>query len=114
VLTSLEPFTEHQITAIERFIDEHDFKGWYLPGRPARQEAVFRTLLEGTPEERERFFTDTFLNLRAPTDDRPFFFNYYKWRNLFERGGDIALVTRSPPARSCLPSSCWWRSCSRS
>ncbi|MBI4514769.1 MAG: hypothetical protein HY699_03010 [Deltaproteobacteria bacterium] len=89
VLTKLQPFSDAEITTMEQFIDENEFQAWYLPNRPARQQAVFRTLLEESAVNRERFFTDTFLDLRPPTDDRPFFFSYYKWRNLFEHRDEI-------------------------
>jgi hypothetical protein len=89
LLTKLQPFTDAEIAAMERFIDGHGFEAWYLPHRPARQLPVFREFLEGTPAERDRFFDETFLSLRAPTDDRPFFFSYYKWRHLFERRNDV-------------------------
>ena len=89
ILTKLSPFTEAEISAMERFIDDEGFQAWYLPNRPARQFASFRSFIEGSPEERERLMGTTFLNLRPTIDDRPFFFSYYKWRNLFERRNDI-------------------------
>lgn len=89
VLTKAQPFSEDEIAAMERFIDDNGFEAWYLPNRPARQNAVFRTLLEGSAEERERFFHDTFLNLSATTDDRPFYYSFYKWRHLFDHRDEI-------------------------
>jgi len=89
VLTKMQPFSEEEIAAMERFLDENAFQAWYLPRRPARQERVFRTVLEGTPEEREQFFSDTFLNLRATADDRPFYYSFYKWRHLFQHRDEI-------------------------
>lgn len=89
VLTKRQPFTEDEISAMERFIDDNQLQAWYLPNRPGRQQALFRTLLQSTPAEREVFFEDTFLNLKATRDDRPFFFSYYKWRHLFEHRDEI-------------------------
>jgi hypothetical protein len=89
ILTKMQPFSEAEIAAMEQFIDKEGFQAWYLPGRPDRQQQVFRTLLEGTPEQRQRFFNDSFLDLRPTTDDRPFFFSYYKWRHLFEHRKEI-------------------------
>ncbi len=89
VLIRPEPFAPDEIAAMQDFLDENDFEGWYLPGRPAQQLPEFRTLLAGAPAERERFFADTFLELRASRDDRPFFFSFYKWRHLFEHRAEI-------------------------
>jgi hypothetical protein len=89
IVTKLQPFSDDEIAAVERFADANGFEAWYLPRRPDRQLPMFRTVLEGSAPERQRFFTDTFLDLRPTTDDRPFFFSYYKWRHLFERRDDI-------------------------
>jgi spermidine synthase len=91
VLTKKTMFSQAEITAMESFVDANGFEAWYLPGRPERQQEAFRQLLEGTPDERRRFFADTFLDLRATTDDRPFFFSFYKWRHLFEHRTEIDL-----------------------
>jgi len=89
ILTKMQPFSEAEIAAMEQFIDREGFQAWYLPRRPERQQEMFRTVLEGTPEQRQRFFSDSFLDLRPTTDDRPFFFSYYKWRHLFEHRREI-------------------------
>lgn len=89
ILTSLEPFSEASIAAMERFVDENRFRAWYLPGRPARQLPLLRGFLEGDAASRERFFEQTFLNVRATSDDRPFFFSFYKWGRLFEHRDEV-------------------------
>lgn len=89
ILTKLQPFSDAEIAAMEQFVAENKFEAWYLPHRPERQQPVFRTLLEGSPEERDIFFEHTFLNLGATTDDRPFYYSFYKWRNLFEHRDEI-------------------------
>jgi hypothetical protein len=89
LLTKKEPFSAAEVAAIERFVDANDFEAWYLPGRPDRQRPLFRTVLEGDGPAREAFLADTFLDLRPTTDDRPFFFSFYKWRHLFEHRREI-------------------------
>src|SRR5207247_2234928 len=37
-----------------------------------------------TPEERQRFRDEHWMNLAATTDDQPFFFNFVKWRALLD------------------------------
>ncbi len=89
IVTKLQPFSDSEIEAMERFVADNGFEAWYMPGRPDQQGPMFRTVLAGSAAERERFFTDTFLDLRPTTDDRPFFFSYYKWRHLLEHRDDI-------------------------
>lgn len=43
------------------------------------------TLMRGSPEERQRFMDDYEYDLSASRDDRPFFFNYYKYSGLWRR-----------------------------
>jgi MFS family permease len=44
----------------------------------------FMTLLRGSPEERERFLDEYEFDVSPCRDDRPFFFNYYKYSGLFK------------------------------
>ena len=43
----------------------------------------FRTVLRGSDEERARFIADYDYDISPATDDRPFFFNYYRWSSLW-------------------------------
>jgi len=89
IVTKLQPFSADDIAAMERFVDEHGFEAWYIPGRPDRQNTEFRTVLEGDAAAHADFFARTFLDLRPTTDDRPFFFSYYKWRHILDHRSDI-------------------------
>jgi hypothetical protein len=89
VLTRLEPFTEAELARLEDFIEREGFQAWYLPGRPDQQLAPFRELLEGDAAARAVALERTFLDLRATTDDRPFFFSFYKWRHLFAHRAEV-------------------------
>jgi hypothetical protein len=77
------------VARLERFAKDAGFEPWYLPRRGEASHPMFRRLIAGNAAERERFFTETFLDLRPTTDDRPFFFSYYRWRHLFEHRDDI-------------------------
>ena len=48
--------------------------------RPYYYEGAI-ALLSG---ERERFLRDYLFELEAPTDDKPFFFRFFRWRSLPE------------------------------
>lgn len=52
----------------------------------ARTTADFMTLLHGDDAERARFLADYEFDVSPSTDDKPFFFNYYRWSSLFGAG----------------------------
>jgi hypothetical protein len=88
VLVSPDPFTKTEIQRLEQFAIDEGFETWYLPGLPDRQLPAFRSLLEGS-HGHGGFISQTFLDLSPTTDDRPFFFNFYKWRHLHEHRDEI-------------------------
>jgi spermidine synthase len=45
--------------------------------------ADFRTVLRGSDDERARFIAEYDYDILPATDDRPFFFNYYRWSSLW-------------------------------
>jgi spermidine synthase len=45
--------------------------------------ADFRTVLRGSDGERARFIAEYDYDISPATDDRPFFFNYYRWSSLW-------------------------------
>lgn len=47
----------------------------------------FRTLLRGSEAERAAFVADYEFDVSPSTDDKPFFFNYYRWSALLPRLG---------------------------
>ncbi len=47
-------------------------------------QADFFRLMRGSPEERAAFIADYEYDLTACTDDSPFFFNYFRYGNLFK------------------------------
>ncbi len=89
VLIGREPFSESEVDALFRFARDEGFELWYLPGRPEWQLPEFRSILESEGGARRGFISRTFLDLRAPSDDRPFFFSFYKWRHLHEHRAEI-------------------------
>ena len=89
VLVRLEPFRADEIARLERFLADEGLEPWYLPGRERAQVPAFRTLFEGAAGGGASYLDKTFLDLSAPTDDRPFFFSFYKWRHLFDHRDEI-------------------------
>lgn len=50
----------------------------------AETAKIFHQLLAGNAEERLAFVEDYFYDISSCTDDRPFFFNYYRYSQMFE------------------------------
>jgi len=68
-------------------------RGWLSTGALALRPDD----LEGT----EAFLAKAALILNATTDDNPFFFNFYRWRNLGAVSGKWTSGTLSPRGKSC-------------
>jgi hypothetical protein len=92
------PFTPKEIAALRRFSRVEAFKGLVFPTRLAdlspdsdprgsrpswqRMSAIFSTVLSGSAQERLDLVRDYPYDLSPATDDRPFFFNYFKLSSL--------------------------------
>ncbi|MGQ9458851.1 MAG: hypothetical protein ACUVS5_11300, partial [Anaerolineae bacterium] len=83
------PWTPEELAAIRRFAREEQYDLVYLPDitpdevnrysqyeRPAYYEA-FQALIHG---DRAAFYREATFDVRPPTDDRPFFFHFFRWR----------------------------------
>jgi hypothetical protein len=83
------PWTAEELAAVRRYAQEEQYDLVYLPDvtpdevnrysqyeRPAHYEA-FQALLHG---DRAAFYREATFDVRPPTDDRPFFFHFFRWR----------------------------------
>ena len=84
ILTKKTPLTAAEIGKYRAFVDSMGFESWYHPGIESKDSPLAR-FIGFDREQRERFFSRSYLNMRPTTDDAPFFFNYYKWSSLFRR-----------------------------
>ena len=88
VLASARPWTAEELDEIRRFLGDNGFDPIYLPGLQPEElnrfnqipddpyPDLFRRLLDDPrPLEREYPF-----RIDAPTDDRPFFYHFFRWR----------------------------------
>lgn len=93
LLVKKEAFTAQELFALRRWAEERLFDTSYFPGIAADQHNRFNVLerdyyFEATSaflaggESREQFFRDYAFNLRPATDDRPYFFHFFRWRAL--------------------------------
>jgi spermidine synthase len=93
LLVKKESFTTPELSALRRWTEERLFDASYFPGIAADQHNRFNLLerdyyfeaasaLLAGGQRREQFFRDYAFNLRPATDDRPYFFHFYRWRAL--------------------------------
>jgi spermidine synthase len=92
ILASLEPFSEQQIETTRSFTRERSFDLVYLPGIKDRDVNRFHQLDQGAiyyeavgkilSKESNDFYKDYPYNIRPAHDDRPYFFDFFKWKAL--------------------------------
>lgn len=84
VLLRRSPFTEADVKRMEEHCALTGFELWHLPGRRLSSPAA--QLLSMNACEREKYLERFPLLLSATTDDRPFFFNFLRWADVFNLG----------------------------
>jgi len=87
------PIHKKEINAFKNFSEENSFDLVYYPGI-SPQEAnrnnqfpepiYFRYTQSLLSFQRDKFLQEYLFNLKPPTDDSPFFFNFFKWSRLKE------------------------------
>ncbi len=91
IVVSLQPFTELQTVAASKFAEERSFDLVHLPGIGANQANRFHKLPEPLyyqsaqkilSDEYEDFYRNYAYNIRPATDDKPYFFDFFRWRSL--------------------------------
>jgi hypothetical protein len=92
------PFTREEVEALRTWAKTNEFGILFDPF--ARNDERYELLLRGSPNLIERFYRESRFNLSPPTDDRPFFFNYEKWRNFVTELKDQRLF---PAPSAILP-----------
>jgi predicted membrane-bound spermidine synthase len=83
VMIKRSPFTRQEVERLTRWATAHDFHVAYEPfgNRVDSQLAPF---VRSGPEERGRIMEDYVFDLTPATDDRPFFFQYYRWDDFWK------------------------------
>ncbi|MFI5211848.1 MAG: hypothetical protein ACHQIH_03120, partial [Ignavibacteria bacterium] len=80
LLISKAPFTESEINTVDSLNRTFDFEPVITPKRVS--DSVF-VKLTSAASERKKFNSDFPVNVESPTDDKPFFFHYMKFQDLF-------------------------------
>jgi hypothetical protein len=88
ILVTRSPFTENQVEAVRRFCMDRGFDLCYCPGICAEEtnrftvldrEVYYEAALAILSPEREAFYRAYPFYVRPATDDRPYFFRFFKW-----------------------------------
>ncbi|MHC4186754.1 MAG: spermine/spermidine synthase domain-containing protein [Planctomycetota bacterium] len=91
IIASRKAFSTEQITAARKFAQERSFDLVYLPSIQKQEVNRYHILEEPVyyqaaqrilSENREDFYHDYPYNIRPATDDRPYFFDFFKWKTL--------------------------------
>jgi spermidine synthase len=92
IVASPKAFSDLQISKVREFAQEHSFDLVHVPGVKAEEVNQFHMLDEGPiyyssarqilSPEYEQFYRNYAYNIRPATDDRPYFFDFFKWKSL--------------------------------
>ncbi len=104
-LLSRRPFSEAELATLRAWTAEH---GWRVVLDPNGSGArPFVEWVHGSGAERAAFFDAYPYEVKPVSDDNPFFFQFYRWRNLLDpprsRGGHS--ITRIPVGYAVLAAS---------
>jgi len=88
ILASPRPFTAGEVAMVRDFLTTRGYDGVYYPGiTPGElnrfnvlQEEAYHDLFVRILDDPQALYRDYRFDIRPPTDDHPFFFHYFKWR----------------------------------
>jgi hypothetical protein len=87
MLVKPSAFTDEDVRRLQDFTHNMGFTAWALPG--VRLETGHSEYLRTPREKRQEFLAKLPLIMTATTDDNPFFFNFYRWRNIRRSHSEI-------------------------
>ncbi len=82
IMTKMSPFTPSEVARLTKFAEDLSFDIWHLPGRSFNNPPS--RMATATESERADYYRRHPLQLRAPTDENPFYFHFYKWATLLK------------------------------
>lgn len=86
-------FNAQEIEALQAFCEQRAFDLAYYPGMPAveanrfnrlREPVYYQAAMALLSDERDAFIENYKFNIQPATDDKPYFFNFFKWSVLPE------------------------------
>jgi hypothetical protein len=84
LLIGRRPFSATELAAVRAFCTENGFTMLFDPAVPG--QTAFDDCLRRPPEARADFFALYPYDVRPARDERPFFFNFFKWSGLWRAG----------------------------
>ena len=102
LVVSMTPLEDSVLEALRGLAERNSYTVLFDPANPLPN--AFADCLTSTPDERDEFFSQYPFLVRPATDNRPFFFNYFKWKDLrrtAEYGGHAYALTY-PVGHLCL------------
>jgi hypothetical protein len=87
-VTTLRPLTDEDLSTVRNFLEKRNYDSVYFPGiKPEElnrygilEEPIYHNLLTGILADPEDVYGSYRFDIEPPTDDRPFFYHYFKWR----------------------------------
>ncbi|MEJ2751342.1 MAG: hypothetical protein P8169_01450 [Chloroflexota bacterium] len=88
VLASLTPFRESDLSGTRQFLNERGFDAVYVPGiDPSEvnrfnilEQPSYYLLFQNILHDAETTYATYRYDIRPPSDDHPFFYHFFKWR----------------------------------
>ncbi|NIM95160.1 MAG: hypothetical protein GTO18_15800 [Anaerolineales bacterium] len=88
MIASLQPFSNEELDEIRAFLEANGFDPIHLPDLNPNElnrhnqlpSDSYYELYKAILEDQEQTLTGYSFNLRPPTDDRPYFFHFFRWR----------------------------------
>jgi hypothetical protein len=81
VIVRKVPFTADEVARLAERVQELSFRELHLPGRKGNR--IIRKLIADTGQTRAELFDHLPYLVTPTTDDRPFFFMFFRWDSLF-------------------------------
>lgn len=85
IMIGRDPFTPAQVAALKAETERLQFLPLHLPGHDTYP--LYQALASSTGRERTELLDGLRFRVDAVTDDRPFFFSFFRWTDLFTAGG---------------------------
>jgi SAM-dependent methyltransferase len=90
------PFTEDEVQAITQWTERLGFEVVYDPYSQRGNE--YEKLILADSRQRNRLIDENTRNIKPCLDDRPFYFQYYRWKDLLQMGLIIKGGVHAPMA----------------
>ena len=88
IMAGRQPVTAEEIDIVRDFLESRNFDAVYFPGigpedlnrHNVLAEPEYHELFDDILDDPETTYAEYPFEIRPPTDNRPFFFHYFKWR----------------------------------